>query len=216
MAASLMFDDIAYVAGSAHFDKKNLLSEAVVLSSEMKPAELLLPTEKIDPSVVKSLNKNGDVFLAAGLPKKLTKKIADMISTTFGATASTATSPIQQIDGTTAICMDINSNSVEARIQTTGKDFASISNLIQIIPGTSVTRDGDILTVKYGGGVSTGTVTASDAASKLKGAWIGLIGSDLPSKGMTTVARLIPDGKSLKLDVEIEGGLDALLNGLLK
>lgn len=216
MAASLVFDDIAYIAGSAHFDKKDLLSESVVLSSEMKPAELLLPTEKIDPSVVKSLNKNGDVFLAAGLPKKLTKKIADMITTTFGATASSATSPIQQIDGTTAICMDINTNSVEARIQTTGNDFASLSNMIQIIPGTSVTRDGDMLTVKYGGGVSTGNLTASDAASKLKGAWIGFMGSDLPSKGMTTVARLIPDNKSLKLDVEIEGGLDALLNGLLK
>lgn len=213
---SLMFDDLAYIAGSAHLEKKNLISESVVLNSDMKPSELLLPTEKIDASVVKSLNKNGDVFIAAGIPQKLSKKISDTISTAFGATAAKAASPIEQIDGTVAISTSLDESSVEARIQTTGKDFAGISQMIQMFSGATVTRDGDVLTVKYGQGVSSGQYTAADAASKLKGAWVGIVAADIPEKGMATVARLVPDGKSLKFDLEIVGGLDALMAGLKK
>lgn len=216
MAASLMFDDIAYIAGSATVDKKNILSEAVVLNSKMQPSELLLPTEKIDADIVKSLNKDGDVFIAAGLPKKLTKKISETLTTAFGANASAITGAFQQVDGTVALCADVDANSVEARIQTTGKDFAALSQMIQMIPGTTVSRDGDVLTVKYGQGVASGDCSAADAAAKMKGAWIGFVGSDIPGKGVNTVARLVPDGKSLKLDVRLLGGLDALLSGLLK
>lgn len=216
MGAAMMFDDIAYVAGSARFEKKNLISSSKVLNSKMKPAELLLPTEKIDASVVKSLNRNGDIFIAAGLSKKLTKKIADALATVLGSNASPIASPLEQIDGTTAVCSDLDINSLEARIQTTGKDFASLSNLIQMIKGVSVTRDGDVITVKYGNPVSTGKLTPEEAASSLKGAWIGVVAVDFPAKEMNTVARLVPDEKSLKLDIDVEGGVDAIITALFK
>lgn len=216
MGAAMMFDDIAYVAGSARFEKKNLISSSKVLNSKMKPAELLLPTEKIDASVVKSLNRNGDIFIAAGLSKKLTKKIADALATVLGSNASPIASPLEQIDGTTAVCSDLDINSLEARIQTTGKDFASLSNLIQMINGVSVTRDGDVITVKYGNPVSTGKLTSEEAASSLKGAWIGVVAVDFPAKEMNTVARLVPDEKSLKLDIDVEGGVDAIITALFK
>lgn len=216
MGAAMMFDDIAYVAGSAHFEKKNLFSSSKVLNSKMKPAELLLPTEKIDASVVKSLNRNGDIFIAAGLSKKLTKKIADALASVLGSNASPIASPLEQIDGTTAICSDLDVNSLEARIQTTGKDFASLSNLIQMIQGVSVTRDGDVITVKYGNPVSTGKLTSEEAASSLKGTWIGIMAVDFPAKEMTTVARLVPEDKSLRLDIEVEGGVDAIITALLR
>lgn len=57
---------------------------------------------------------------------------------------------------------------------------------------------------------------AAQAADKMKGAWIGIIACGTPARDMTTVARLIPDNKSLKLDVEIDGGVDALITALFK
>lgn len=217
MAASLMFDDIAYLAGTAHFQKKNFICSSKVLNSKMKPADLLLPSEKIDVEVVKSLNKNGDVFMAAGIPKKLSKKIADALASLIGPNSSSMASALQQIDGTSAACFDINGNSVLAHISTTGKDFASLSGMLQMLPGVTVTREGDMLTLKYGDtGVASGSLTAENAAAKLKGAWIGVVSSDVPAKGMNTVGRLVPDDKSLKLDIEVEGGLDALMTAILK
>lgn len=217
MASGLMFDDMSYVAGTAHFDKKRLVSSSKVLNSKMQPADLNLPTEKIDASVVGQLGKNGDVFIAAGIPEKLSKKIADGLSNAFGSNAGALIDPLRQIDGTVAICMDMNPGSALALVSTTGKDFASLSNVLQMLPGVSVTRDGDMLTVRYGqAGVTTAELTAEEAASRLKGAWIGMMSSDLPGKGMNTVARLVPDNKSVRLEVEIDGGLDALMTALLR
>lgn len=217
MGASLMFDDIAYLAGTAHFQKKSLISSSKVLNSKMKPADLLLPSEKIDEEVVKSLNKNGDVFMAAGIPKKLSKKISDTLASLIGPNSNSIASPLQQIDGTSAACFDLNGNSLLAHISTTGKDFASLSGMLQMLPGVTVTRDGDMLTLKYGDtGVASGSLTAESAAAKLKGAWIGIVSSDLPAKGMNTVARLVPDDKSVRLDIEVEGGVDAIMTAILK
>lgn len=217
MGASLMFDDIAYVAGTAHFEKKQLLSSSRVLNSKMQPAQLTLPTEKIDGDVVKSIGKNGDVFIAAGISEKLSKKISEGLTTAFGSNLAVVANPLQQLDGTTAICMDMKGNCAIARISTTGKDFGSLSNLLQMLPGVSVTRDGDMLTVRYGeSGVATGTLTADEAAARLKGAWIGMMSADVPTKGMSTVVRLVPEGKSLEMQLEIDGGLDALMTALLR
>lgn len=216
MGASLMFEDIAYVAGSAHFEKKSVISSSQVLNSDMKPANLLLPTEKIDASLVKSLDANGDVFVAAGLSKKLSKKISDALSSIMGPNAKGMASALEQIDGTSAICLDLNNENMTARIETTGKDFATLSNMLQIIPGISVTRDGDTVNIRYGTGTPSGAMSAAQAADKMKGAWIAVIASGTPAQGMTTVARLIPENKSLKLDVEIDGGVDALITALFK
>lgn len=217
MGASLMFKDIAYMAGTAHFEKKNFISSSKVLNSKMQPAELLLPTEKIDVDVVKSLNRNGDVFIAAGISDKLSKKISESIATLLGASGNSVATAIQQIDGTTAICFDLTGESALAKISTTGKDFASLSNLLQIIPGVSVTRDADMLTLKYDeSGVANAALTADEAAEKLKGAWIGAVSSDVPAKGMNTVMRLVPENKSLVLDIDVEGGLEALMTAILK
>ena len=215
MAASLMFDDISYIAGSASIEKKSLLSVSHVLNSKMEPAKLLLPTEKIDPAVVKSLDMSGDLFIAAGLSKKLTEKIADALAGVLGANAGPIATPLRQIDGTAAACISQKSNAMTARIETTGKDFASLSNLLQMLPGVSVTRDGDVLTVTPGNAVPEGTLNSTEAADRLKGAWIGLVASDMPSKGMNTTALLMPEGKSLTLKIEIEGGTEALLEVLL-
>lgn len=216
MATAMMFDDIAYISGSANFKDKDLISSSRILNSKMQPAELLLPTEKINPSVVKSLDRNGDIFLAAGLSKKFTKKISDALSSALGSNASSIASPLEQIDGTTAICSDLDITSLEARIETTGKDFATLSNMIQMIQGVTVTRDGNTITVKYGTSDPIGKISAEEAASNLKDSWIGVVAADYPAKNMNTVARLIPDNKSLKLDIEVEGGVDAIMTAILK
>ncbi len=216
MATSMMFEDMAYVAGNANIKKKDFNSTTRVLNSDMKPAKLLLPAKKIDASLVKSLNKTGDVFMAICITEDLSKKVADAVSSAFGPSIKNITQPLEQIDGTVAICTDLDGTVVDARIQTTGKDFTGLSNMLHLIPAVDVTRDGDVISVKYGNAVSSGTMTSEQAAAKLKGAWLGFAAADIPAKGMNTKALLIPDGNSIRLDVNVEGGTDALMIAMLK
>lgn len=216
MATTMMFEDMAYVAGNANINKKDFNSTTKVLNSDMKPAKLILPAKKIDASLVKSLNKTGDVFMAICIPEDLSKKVADAMSSAFGPNVKNLTQPLEQIDGTVAVCTDLDGTGIDARIQTTGKDFTGLSNMLHLIPAVDVTRDGNVISVKYGNTASSGTMTSEQAASKLKGAWLGLAAADIPAKGMNTMALLIPDGNSLRLDVKVEGGADALMIAVLK
>ncbi|MDE5848594.1 MAG: hypothetical protein K2H38_00435 [Muribaculaceae bacterium] len=216
MASSLVFNDMAYVAGSADIKKKSFIANASVLNSDMKPAELLLPVEKIDASVVKSFDKNADVFIAAGVPKKLIKKITDLAGSMMGGSQGQALGMLEAIDGTIAVRTNSGANDGEARIQTTGKDFADFSNLLQSAFGVTVTRDGDMITAVYGSKDFSGSITPSEAADMLKGSWIGVVTKGFPARDVTSVTKLSVDNKSLRLDFEAKGGVDALIEAITK
>lgn len=215
MASSLIFNDMAYVAGSADIKKNSLIAYADVLNSDMKPAELLLPVEKVDASVVKTFDKGGDIFFAAGIPKKLTKKLSDVVGSMMGK-SNPVLGVLESIDGTVAIRSNSGATDVEARIQTTGENFAGLSNLLQNLFGLTVTRDGNTLTAILGTKDFTGGVTSAQAADMLKGAWIGMVSNGLVARNVTTVAKLSVDKKSLRLDFEAEGGVDALIEAITK
>ena len=216
MATSMMFEDIAYVAGSANFSGNTFKASAMVLDSDMKPAELTLPTEKIDASVIKSFGQGADLYFAAGLSQKLTKKLADLAGTLMGPSGNTVSGPISQIDGTIAIRANDNAAETEVRVQTTGKDFAELSNIIQNLSGMTVTRDGNMLAATRGSKEFSGNISPSEAAGRMKGAWIGFTAYNIPYKEMTTTARLSTEKKSLRLDVDVEGGTDAILTALMR
>lgn len=216
MASSLIFNDMSYVAGSADIKKKSFMANAMVLNSDMKPAELLLPVDKIDASVVKSFDKGGDIFFAAGIPKKLSKKLADLVGSFMGGKSNSFTSVFEAIDGTVAVRANSGATDAEARIQTTGQNFADLSNLLQNFFGVTVTRDGDTLTAVRGSKDFTGSITSAQAADMLKGAWIGMVSNGLIARDVTTVTKLSVDKKSLRLDFEAEGGVDAIITAITK
>lgn len=215
MASSLIFNDMAYVAGSADMKKNNFTAYANVLNSNMKPAELLLPVEKIDASVMKSFGKGGDIYFAAGVPKKLTKKISDIVGSMMGK-SNPVLGVLESIDGTVAVRANSGATDVESIIQTTGENFAELSNLLQNLFGVTVTRDGNTLTAVLGSKDFSGYITPDQAADKLKGAWIGMVSNDLVARNVTTVAKLSVDKKSLRLDFEAEGGVAALIEAITK
>ncbi len=214
IASSLIFNDMAYLAGDADIKNKTLTSSTFVLNSDMKPAELLLPVEKIDPSVVKSFDKGGAIYFAAGVPSKLTKKIADLAGSMMGGNSDAITGVLESIDGTIALRANPDGKEVEARIQTTGKNFAELSSLLQNLFGLTVTRDGDTLTAVLGSKDFTGNITPSQAADKLKGAWMGIVSDGFIARDVTTVTKLSMDKKSLRLDIEAEGGVDAIITAI--
>lgn len=216
MASALIFNDMSYVAGSADIKKKSFMANAMVLNSDMKPAELLLPVDKIDASVVKSFDKGGDIFFAAGIPKKLSKKLADLVGSFMGGKSNSFTSVFEAIDGTVAVRANSGATDAEARIQTTGQNFADLSNLLQNFFGVTVTRDGDTLTAVRGSKDFTGSITSAQAADMLKGAWIGMVSNGLIARDVTTVTKLSVDKKSLRLDFEAEGGVDAIITAITK
>lgn len=215
MAVSLMFMDLAYVAGNADMDGKTLKLSANVLNSDMNPAELLLPAEKIDTELVKSFGGDADAYLAVGLSKKLMEKISSVAKTAMGSMAGAVVGPLEQIDGTLAVRSNSAMNEFQAKVETSGKDFAALSNILQNLFGATVTRDGNVITVTSNG-VVTGKISASDAAGKMKGAWIGCVVNDMPARGMTSVARLTSDKKSLRFDMEVDGGVDAVMTALMQ
>lgn len=221
LASTLLFDDMVYFAGYADIKDGSLLASAMMLNSDMKPAEFLLPTDKIDVSVVRALEGSGNIFAAVAVPSKLTKKITDMLSSSVGKGAAQMIAPLSSIDGTVAVR---GGAGIEARIQTNGKDFADLSAMLRNFSGlfmgnkeATVTRDGDIVTASIGDQAFTGGITSEQAASKLKGAWLGVVSDGFIARDMTVAsARLVPDKKSLRIDLEIEGGVEAFLTGLLK
>lgn len=216
LGSSLIFKDMTYVAGYMDIEKQNILASVAVLNSDMKPSELLLPTEKIDASVVKSLDGGGNLIAAIGVSQKLVKKMADIAGVANGQGADAIAGILQAIDGTIAVRASSTFDEVEAKVQTNGKDFADMSNIIQTLWGLTVTRDGNTLTAVRGKKDFNGPVNSKNAAEKMKGAWIGIVSDGMIARDVVTVIRLVPDKKSLRLDVEAEGGVDSFLNALLK
>ncbi|MDE6549383.1 MAG: hypothetical protein K2L22_10320 [Muribaculaceae bacterium] len=216
LGSSLIFKDMSYVAGYIDIDKQNILASAAVLNSDMKPSELLLPAEKIDASVVKSLGGGGNFIAAMGVSEKLVKKISDVAGTAMGQGSDALAGMLQAIDGTIAVRASSSLDDIEAKLQTNGKDFADLANMINSFLGLTVSRDGNILTAVRGNKDFNGPVTSQKAADKLKGAWIGLVSDGMIARDVVTVTRLVPEKKSLRLDIEAEGGVDAFLNALLK
>lgn len=216
LGSSLIFKDMAYAAGYVDINKQNVEASVSVLDSDMKPAELLLPSDKVDASVVKSLGDSGNLYAALAVSPKLTKKITDMAGSFMGGNSSGISSMLGAVDGTIALRTDASMSDVEAKIQTNGNDFAGLSTMLQNTFGMSVTRDGSLLTAVRGGSDFKGNLTSSKVADKMKGAWIALVDDGVIVRNVVTVARLVPEKKSLRLDVEIEGGLDILMKEFLK
>lgn len=216
MASSLIFDDMAYVAGSADIKKNSIVGYASVLNSDMKPAQLLIPVEKIDASLLKKFNNGGDIYFAAGISKKLVKKITDLASNVMGSNAKVATSVLEAIDGTVAVRANSGLYGGEALVQTSGKNVNELSSVLQSLFDLVVTRDGDLLTIEYGKKDFTGNITPEQAADKLKGAWIGVVSDGFIARDVTTVAKLSVEKKSLRLDFEADGSVDALINAFTR
>ncbi|MDE6512390.1 MAG: hypothetical protein K2L00_09930, partial [Muribaculaceae bacterium] len=216
MASSLIFNDMAYIAGSANIKKNTLSAYANVLNSDMKPAELLLPVEKIDDAVVKSFGKGGDIYFAAAIPKKLTKKISDAAGSFLGGKNNPMLGMLDAIDGTVAVRANSGATEAEGIIQTTGKDFTDLSNMLQNFFGVTVTRDGNTLTVVRGSKDFSGYITPDQAAEMLKGSWIGFVSNGMIARNVTGVAKLSVEKKSLRLDFEAEGGVTALIEAITK
>ncbi len=215
MGSSLIFNDMTYVAGYVDVEKKNIKASAAVLNSDMKPAELLLPVEKIDPAMVKSLGGGGDFVVAMGVSQKLIDKIFKAAGGFIG-NQDTYAKLLQSIDGTIAVRANSSGDDIEAKVQTNGKDFADLANMIQSLFGLTVSRDGNVLTASKGNKNFAGPVAPDWAADKLKGAWIGVVSDSFIARDVVTVVRLVPEKKSLRLDIEAEGGVDALLKALLQ
>ncbi|MDE6381197.1 MAG: hypothetical protein K2L11_12060 [Muribaculaceae bacterium] len=216
MASSLIFNDMAYVAGSADIKKNTLSAYADVLDSDMKPAELLLPVEKIDDAVLKSFAKGGDIYFAAAIPKKLTKKISDAAGSFLGGKNNPMLGALDAIDGTVALRANSGATEAEGIIQTNGKDFTALSNMLQNFFGVTVTRDGDTLTAVRGTKDFSGYITPGQAADMLKGSWVGFISNGMIARNVTSVVKLSVEKKSLRLDFEAEGGVTALIEAITK
>lgn len=223
MGSSLIFDNMVYIAGYADIKGESINAEAAFLNSDMKPAEFLLPVEKIDVDVVKSLDGSANIYAAAGISGKLTKKLPDIAGNLLSSGADKFLAPLSAIDGTVALRIGGGGRDAVANIQTNGKDFAAFSSFIQNVgvllthgQKIGVTRDGDLLTARTGAEEFSGVVTAASASDKMKGAWFAIVSDGIVSRDVKSVIRLVPDKKSLRLEFEAEGGVDAFLNAILR
>lgn len=223
LGSSLIFDDMVYFAGYADLKDRSLVAEAAVLNSDMKPADFLLPVEKIDVAVVKALSGSANIYAAAGISKKLTKKLPEIAGGMLGSGVDKFLGPLSAVDGTVAVRAGGGGRDAVANIQTNGKDFAALSSFIQSVGSLftggqklNVTRDGDMLTASMGSKDSSGGITADQASEKMKGAWFAMVSDGLIARNVVSVTRLVPDKKSLRFEFEADGGVDAFLNAILR
>lgn len=212
MSMAFVFEDPSYLSGGIKVDNKDVIMNAGVLNSDLKPSKLLIPVDKINTSMVKDFNGTGEAFMAVALPKELMKKLAELASMSGGGAMATA---IGQIDGTLAVRSNADYSSVEARVHSTGKDFIQLTQMLQMF-GAQVTRDGEILTISAGDRNFDGGITSVDAANAFKGAWLGLMVDHYPGRDSRTVATFKAEDKSLRLNAKVEGGVDDLITMLFK
>lgn len=215
MATSLLFDNATYLAGGVTVEKKDVSLNSMVLNSDFKPAKFLLPTDDIDTSVIKEMAGGGDIFFAAGISKKFIEKLLDLAKGFMGGLPADYTSSIGQIDGTVAMRADANMNDMQLKVQTDGKDFATLSSVLQSM-GYSATRDGNTVSVVQGTDQFSGSIAPDKAASLLKGAWMGAVVANYPEQGNMVVVKLESAKSGLEINATVEGGTVSLLDYFLK
>lgn len=215
MGLAFLLDDATYVAGGISVDKTTVNLQASVLNSDLKPASLLVPTEKIDTGMVKDFDGTATAFLAMGLSKELLKKIGDLSSVSGGKSGGMAEA-LSQIEGTVALRVGgKSSDNIEARVHASGKDLIQLTQMLQFF-GVNVVRDDDLLILSVGDHDYDGSLTSVDAASAFKGAWIAAMVSDVPARDTKTILTIKEEKKSLVLDMKMEGGLEALASMIMK
>lgn len=209
LAVSLMFEDAAYIGGVVSVDKKGADIETSVLNSKLSPAKFLLPTRKIDADLIRQLSPESRLYMAAGVSADMVRKILELAKGFAMALPSEITSGISQIDGTLALCGNERSN-LQIKMQTDGKDFASLSAFAQTM-GFAATRDGDTVTLTKGDSDYGKGCTSEKAASALKGAWFGVSMADAGGSGADVTMRAEGEKGGMKVNLRMEGDLTAML-----
>lgn len=225
MALSSLFDDAAYLFGSADFGKKELKMDFSVISSKGKDARCNLPTSKIDVKTVESLGGDAAFVMAVAVSPALVKQIEKIAASFGGGIAAQYSSLFKPLDGTSAFAIADASQreSVSAVVTVNDQPVGDLTTMLNSF-GT-VKRDGKYLRIESQ--LKGAGIPVADAAGKFSGAWLGMAvdGSVLSSnpgyagafKNMYIL--ISPDGDSLKIKMELatpdgENSLVSLLKSL--
>ena len=210
LGLGFLFEDAESVRFKVDFDKGEMESEAIVLNDKGKPAKYLLPTDKVDTGVLKTLGDSCDAMMAFTVNSKLIKKFDQILSAFGGSFFGNLNEMFKNVDGTMGFITSGNMDSMSGVITTKGEVSKELKDLIsnQIAP---VSQDGKYL--RFAKGQVAGNMNVAESAEELKGCCLGIV-ADIAGLNSTGYdAKNVSGFKNIVLKFEPEsGGLEIKLD----
>ena len=208
---NLLFEDATAVSFSVEFLKGEMKSSFTMLNDKGKPAKYLLPDDRIDVSLVKSIAENTNCLFAMSLNKKLIEKLENTFSMLIGQSSYKYIEALKNADGTFAFALGNDFNNVYENVKgvMTTDGNASIDLKSMLSNWAPISEDGKY--IRFSRGTVQGTLDVAKYAEKLKGATIGLaLSSDFISEVVrndieSMVLKLDPDSGGMKFEFDLYG-----------
>lgn len=174
LSMGFLFEGAESVKFSADFDKGEVEAEAVFLNEKGKPAKYLLPSDKIDVNVLKSLGSTCDAMMAFTVSPKLIKKFDQLGAAFGGALFGDLSETFKNIDGTVGVVLGGAGvgESLNGVVTTKGEVSQTIKDMISTEMGP-VKEDGKLL--RFSKGDVKGNLSVEECAEELKGCCMGVV-----------------------------------------
>jgi hypothetical protein len=221
MGLQTLFDDPQDISFIVDVKEGEVECEANILNSKGKPARVSFPTAKVNLSNINNMGGNANILVAGEFPAKFISTLNTALGKIGPNLFTVFTTAMQCIDGTIAVAYDANTGNYNGLITTTGKNTASLTDLLSNELGISLTRDGNYLRAAKG---TPEGEPVSELSGELKDAMFGVViapqnAVSFPTlKNISRIAyTLKPDDGSLemKLDVKSTNRNENILRTLL-
>lgn len=205
MSLQTLFEDPQDIVFSLDFDKGKLEASLDVRNSKGKPARVSFPTDKIDLPTVNSIGGNARALVAGAFSEKFISQMKQALDKQGPNMFSAYIAALQCIDGTIAVGYDTDNDSYNAVISTTGKNTASLTDMLTQM-GLTMKLDGKYLRTSKG---TPGGKPVSELSAPLKGAMFGVVMTPEGSTSMrgldnirSMAFTLSPKDGSLRIEVQ--------------
>ena len=213
LGLGFLFENPESVRFSMDFKKGEWEADAIILNDKGKPAKYLLPSEKTDIKILKSLGSTCDAMMTFTVTPKLIKKFDKLGESFGGALFGNLEETFKNVDGTVGVVTGsagVN-ESLRGVVTTKGEVSTALKDMISTEMG-EIGMDGNLL--KFSHGDVKGNLTVEECAEALKGCCLGVIvdnegiknlgyGWSLPEGFQKLVMKCEPESGSLEFKLEV-------------
>ena len=177
MVTGMLFEDATALSFKLDFKKGECESSLVILNDKGKPAKYLLPSDKIDDDVLKTLGETCKGMAAFTVTPKLVDKLAKLGSSLGGSLLGDLKEYLKNVDGTVGVVLGdnpaANSNTpMNCVITTKGPVSLELKSFLAEWLGP-VKEDGKYL--RASSGDVNGPLSVLECADELDGALMGAV-----------------------------------------
>ncbi|MDE5773860.1 MAG: hypothetical protein K2H86_05335 [Muribaculaceae bacterium] len=192
MATSMLFDDLAAIAGYADFKDKEITVVGDMINTKGEIAGCNLKLGKLDIKQIAALNGNANYLIALSLPHELIDQILKSAESFGGTMPSLYKNILTPIDGTIAFATStrLDRPSTDAAFTASIATQGNQASLMEFLYSVNLkpVSDGNLLKINSGN-YGDGAFKIADAAKDLEGASFGLVMHSDDSNTVITILK---------------------------